>query len=362
MAISVIPYVPSTITVHLGLPDQWAENVEVPFPDYVKNVASSEIYPTWEPEAIRANVLAIVSFALNRVYTEFYRSRGYDFQITNTTAYDQRFIWGRNIFENVGEIVDEIFNSYIRRTGYIEPLAAKFCNGTTSTCAGLSQWGSQELARQGLTAMEILRTYYGPDIQLVTDAPIRDLEQSYPGYPLRLGAVGEPVLVVQSSLNRISQYYPAIPKIQPVTGVYDKATQKSVKIFQQIFGLQADGVVGKATWYKLVYLYVGVLRLAELVSQGQTIPQTGFQYPGVLREGSRGTGVQQLQYMLAVLAEFDPALTPLNADGIFGPITTRAVREYQLLNGLVVDGIVGRRTWESVHQRFLRLEEELELT
>ena len=172
---SVVPYIPSAITVHLGLPDQWAETVTVSFPDYVKNVASSEIYPTWEPAAIRANVLAIISFALNRVYTEYYPSRGYDFQITSSTAYDQKFIRGRNIFENISQIVDEIFNHYIRRKGYVEPLAAKFCNGTTTTCAGLSQWGSQELAQSGYNSMEILRYYYGDDIELVTDAPIQDV-------------------------------------------------------------------------------------------------------------------------------------------------------------------------------------------
>ena len=173
MPVQVTPYVPRSITVHLGAPDSWAENVTVSFPDYVKNVACSEIYPTWEPAAIQANVLAIISFALNRVYTEFYPSRGYDFQITSSTAYDQKFIRDRNIFENISRVVDEIFNDYIRRTGFMEPLAAKFCNGTTSTCAGLSQWGSQELAQQGYGAMEILRYYYGDNIELVRDAPVQ---------------------------------------------------------------------------------------------------------------------------------------------------------------------------------------------
>ena len=157
MPVQVTPYVPRTITVHLGPPDEWAENVTVSFPDYVKNVASSEIYPTWEPAAIQANILAITSFALNRVYTEFYPSRGYDFQITSSTAHDQKFIRDRNIFENISRTVDEMFTDYIRREGFVEPLAAKFCNGTTSTCAGLSQWGSQELAQQGYGSMEILR-------------------------------------------------------------------------------------------------------------------------------------------------------------------------------------------------------------
>ena len=196
MPVIVLPYIPSTITVHLGLPDQWAENVTVSFPDYVKNVASSEIYPTWELSAIRANVLAIISFALNRVYTEFYPSRGYNFQITNTTAYDQKFIRGRSFFQSISAVVDEIFNDYIRRQGFVEPLSAKFCNGTTSTCDGLSQWGSQEMAQTGYNSMEILRHYYGDDIELVVNAPIQDITQSYPGSPLRLGSVGEEVAVV----------------------------------------------------------------------------------------------------------------------------------------------------------------------
>ena len=354
----VIPYVPKTITVHMGAPDQWAENVTVSFPDYVKNVASSEIYPTWEPAAIRANVLAIISFALNRVYTEFYPSRGYDFQITSSTAYDQKFIRGRDIFENISQVVDEIFNDYIRRQGFVEPLSAKFCNGTTTTCDGLSQWGSQRLAQQGETSMEILRYYYGDNIELVTDAPIKDLQESYPGTPLRVGSVGQDVVVLQVMLNRISQNYPAIPKVSP-DGVFGSNTQDSVKQFQRIFGLTPDGIVGKATWYKLVYLYVGVTQLSELVSQGQTFYTVQFQYPGVLKEGDKGSGVQVLQYMLALLAGFDNALSPVQIDGTFGPVTARAVRNYQGVAGLTVDGIVGRDTWNSIYRHFIMAEDYL---
>lgn len=357
---TVIPYVPRTITVHLGLPDQWAENVTVSFPDYVKNVASSEIYPTWEPAAIRANVLAIISFALNRVYTQFYPSRGYDFDITSTTAYDQKFIRGRDIFENVGQVVDEIFNDYIRREGNVEPLAAKFCNGTTTTCDGLSQWGSQELAQQGLDSVEILRSYYGDDIEIVVNAPVLDEGRGYPGRPLRLGDIGEDVFVVQVSLNRISQNYPAIPKIQPVNGVYDENTREAVRQFQRIFGLTPDGVVGKATWYRLVYLYVGVTRLSELVSQGQQYRRVGFQYPGLLREGNSGEGVRQLQYMLAVLAEFNTALISVAVDGVFGPGTTRSVTAYQRFAGLPADGVVGEQTWNALYRSYLGIGNYLE--
>lgn len=352
----IIPYVPRTITVHLGLPDQWAENVTVTFPDYVKNVASSEIYPTWEPAAIRANILAIISFALNRVYTEFYPSQGYDFQITSTTQYDQKFIRGRNIFENISRMVDEIFNDYIRRQGHVEPLAAKFCNGTTSTCDGLSQWGSQEMAEEGANSMEILRHYYGDDIELVVNAPVQSLVMSYPGTPLRLGSVGENVVVVQAMLNRISRNYPAIPQISPVSGVFDEETRDAVVTFQRIFNLAPDGIVGKATWYKMVYLYTGILRLSELVSQGQNFVTVQFQFSGPLEEGDSGPEVGILQYMLTLLAQFDSSLSPASVDGQFGPETTRAVRTYQQLVGLTPNGYVDETTWNSIFGNFARAE------
>ena len=359
MAIVIEPYIPETITVHLGAPNVPAENVTVSFPDYVKNVASSEIYPTWEPAAIRANVLAIISFALNRVYTEFYPSRGYDFQITSSTAYDQKFIRGRNFFDSISEVVDDIFDNYLRRKGALEPLAAKFCNGTTVTCDGLSQWGSQEMAQAGADSMTILRSYYGNDIELVPNAPIRGISRSYPGYPLSLGSAGPEVSVIQTSLNRIARNYPAIPRVPAVTGVFDETTRESVRAFQRVFGLTPDGVVGKATWYQLVRLYVAVTELAELVSQGQNFYSVRFAYTGPLREGDRGGSVRVLQYMLAILAEFDNALTPVQVDGDFGPTTARAVRQYQSNNGLTADGVVGERTWESIYRSFAAAERDL---
>lgn len=359
MPLTVIPYIPSTITVHMGPPGQWAENVTVSFPDYVKNVASSEIYPTWETAAIRANVLAIVSFALNRVYTEYYPSRGYDFQITASTAYDQKFIKGRSIFERVSQIVDELFDDYIRRQGYVEPLSAKFCNGTTTTCDGLSQWGSQQLAQEGQSSMEILRRYYGRDIELVTDAPIQDLSPSYPGEALRLGSAGPAVSVVQSSLNRISRNYPAIPKIPAVSGAFDRETEDAVREFQRIFDLTPDGVVGLATWYKLVSLYVGVTQLSELESQGQQFYGIQFQFPGTLREGDAGPEVRVLQFMLEVLSRFNDTLEAVAVDGSFGPATTAAVRNYQELSGLTVDGVVGQVTWDSIYDHYFAAEAQL---
>ena len=352
---TVIPYVPKNITVHLGAPSSNAENVTVPFIDYVKNVASSEIYPTWEPAALRANILAIVSFALNRVYTEFYRSRGYPFDITSSTAYDQYFVNGRSYFDNVSRIVDELFNDYLRRPGFVEPLAAKFCNGTTVTCAGLSQWGSQELAQQGLNSTQILRNYYG-DVEIVPDAPVRGAQQSYPGTPLRQGSRGPVVTVIQTELIRISRNYPAIPRIPEVDGIFGPKTEAAVRKFQEIFDLDVDGVVGKATWYALVRLYTAVLSLSELRSQGQQFYAVNWAYPSGLQQGARGDKVRHLQYMLSVLSEFIPQVPEVTIDGIFGPATRNAVLAAQGFLGLPQTGVVDEITWDEMYDQFAGIE------
>jgi len=214
------PVIPEYITVHLGAPDAPAENVTVTFPRYIKGVAASEIYPTWNESAIRANVLAQISVALNRVYTEFYRSRGYDFDITNNTQYDQAFSPNKETFENINAIVDDMFNNYIVRRGNVEPLYAQFCDGIRTQCRGLSQWGSQELAQQGRTPYEILQYYYGQDIDLVYNAPVGDSTPSYPGRPLTVGSVGEDVRTIQRELNRIRKNYPALPAVGETDGVF----------------------------------------------------------------------------------------------------------------------------------------------
>lgn len=350
----ITPYVPQSITVHLGPPGADAENVTVSFPDYVKNVASSEIYPTWEPAAIRANVLAIISFALNRVYTEYYPSRGYPFNITSSTAYDQKFIKGRSIFENISEIVDTIFNSYIRRIGFVEPLAAKFCNGTTTTCDGLSQWGSQAMAEQGADSITILRSYYGDNIEIVTNAPVMGIRYSYPGAPVRLGDRGEAVLRIQTMLNRISRDYPAIPKVQPVDGIFGESTEQAVIKFQQIFSLTPDGIVGSATWYKLVFLYVGVLDLAELVSEGQTFYANAIplEFSDVVAPGDTGEEVRVIQYLLSVVSEFYSNVPPVAVDGVYGPATRQAVIAVQQMAGLPQDGVVGEQTWQALYRLY----------
>ena len=345
----IFPYVPANITVHLGPPDSNARNVTVSFVDYIKNVASSEIYPTWNESAIIANIYAQISFALNRVYTEFYTSRGYPFQITSSTAYDQSFQFGRNIFDNISRLVDNIFNDYIRRQGTVEPLAAKYCNGTTSTCDGLSQWGSENLARQGYDAFSILRYYYGDDIEIVNNAPVRGLRQSYPGYPLSQGDRGDYVVVIQQSLNRISRDYPAIPKINPVDGIFGPQTESAVRKFQQIFNLAVDGIVGKATWYKLVYLYTGITRLSELESEGQRLYGINLSYPDAISEGQRGDKVSVLQYFLSTIALFNPAVLPLAIDGVFGERTRQSVISFQGEANLPQTGVVDDATWEAIY-------------
>ena len=321
---AVIPFVPQNITVHLGTPTSDAANVTVSFADYVKNVASSEIYPTWEESALRANILAITSFALNRVYTEYYRSRGYDFDITNSTAFDQAFVNGRSIFENISRLVDDLFNDYLRRPEFVEPLAAKFCNGTTVTCEGLSQWGSQNLALEGYNSIEILRSYYG-DVETVVNAPIRGNRSSYPGTPLRVGSTGPNVVVIQASLNRISQNYPAIPKVPVADGIFGSKTEASVKAFQKIFDLTPDGIVGQKTWYALVRIYTAVTKLSELRSQGQQFYSISWAPPNALQLGDTGEKVKLLQYMLAMLSEYIPEIPPVAVDGIYGKATRAAV-------------------------------------
>lgn len=351
----VSPYVPQRITVHLGTPSSNAANVTVSFSDYVKNVASSEIYPTWDESALRANILAIVSFALNRVYTEFYRSRGYDFDITNSTAYDQAFVNGRSYFENISRLVDELFNDYLRRPGFVEPLAAKFCNGTTVTCEGLSQWGSQYLAQDGYNSQQILRNYYG-DVETVLNAPVRGISQSYPGTPLSRGSSGPNVVVIQVALNRISQNYPAIPKVPAVDGIFGGRTEASVVAFQRIFGLTPDGIVGPATWYELVRLYTAVTQLAELRSQGQQFYSINWSPPNGLSVGDTGEKVRLLQYMLSVLSSYIPGIPPLRIDGIYGQATRAAVLAAQRRFGLPETGTVGAQTWSAIYDQYSGIE------
>ena len=351
----VVPYVPQQITVHLGSPSSNAMNVTVPFINYVKNVASSEIYPTWDEDALRANIYAIVSFALNRVYTEFYRSRGYDFDITSSTAFDQAFVNGRSYFDSVSRIAEELFNDYLRRPGFVEPLAAKFCNGTTVTCEGLSQWGSQGLAQQGFSTQQILRNYYG-NIETVTNAPVRGIVSSYPGSPLRRGSRGPNVVTLQVALNRIAQNYPAIPKIPDIDGIYGLRTEATVRKFQEVFDLATDGIVGPETWYAVVRLYTAVTRLAELHSYGQRFYSISWNPPESLRQGATGEKVRQLQYMLEVLSTYIPEIPSVTIDGIYGTATRAAVLAAQRRFRLPETGVVDKAVWDQIYDQYAGIE------
>lgn len=347
-----LPVIPETITVHLGAPGSNAPNVTLPFQEYIANVASSELYPTWPENALRANILAQVSFALNRVYTEYYRTRGYDFDITSSTAFDQAFVPGRDIFENVNQIVAELFTDYIRRDGSVEPLFAQYCNGTTVTCNGLSQWGSVDLARQGLTPFQILQYYFGNDIVLMEDTEIAGVRESAPRVPLRIGIVGDDVRTVQLRLNRISNNFPSIPKISPVDGVFDTDTEAAVRRFQEIFNLSVDGLVGPATWYTIQNIYIGVKRLTDLNSEGIRPEEVTQQFPRVLREGDSGVGVFNLQYFINYISQYYETIPSIRLDGIFGPETRAAVEAVQRTFDVPADGIVGEITWNVLYRAY----------
>lgn len=350
---AALPFIPDYITVHLGTPDSNADNVTLPFADYIANVASSEIYPTWPENALRANIYAQISFALNRIYTEYYRARGYSFDITNSTAYDQSFVNDRDIFENIQQLVGDIFNSYIRRQGSIEPLFAMYCNGTSVTCNGLSQWGTVELAEQGYTPYEILQYYYGDNIDIVMNVPVGNAYAVSPTLPLSLGNVNNDVRRLQIRLNRISDNYPSIPKIAIPDGTYGYDTVDAVREFQGIFNLTQDGIVGQATWYAVQRIYNAVKRLNELDSEGIRLDEVTNQFSETLSYGDSSVGVDDLQYYINYLSSYYSTIPPVAIDGYFGDSTLAAVIDMQNTFGLTPDGVVGEETWNTMYRAYL---------
>lgn len=255
--------IPEYVIVHDGIPnDSSAPNYYVRYKDYIKNVASSEIYATWPESSIYANILAIMSFTLNRVYTEWYRNQGYNFTITSSTAYDQKWIYGRNTYQNIDRLVDSVFANYLSRPGVRQPIFTSYCDGQRVTCEGLSQWGSKYLGDEGYSAIEIIRYYYGSDMYINTAVSISGVPSSFPGYNLSVGASGDKVRQLQQQLNRIAQNYPAIPRVT-VDGIYGQGTAEAVRVFQRVFGLPANGITDYPTWYEISNVYVGVSRIAE---------------------------------------------------------------------------------------------------
>ena len=353
--------IPETITVHLGRPAASARNVTVSFQHYIANVASSEVYPTWPENALRANIHAQISLALNRIYTEWYRSRGYDFDITNSTSYDQYFVYKRTIFEVMERLTSEIFNTYVQKGGNAEPYYTEYCDGKSVSCPGMKQWGTVELANSGYSPLQILRHYYGSDIAIRRTQNIAAVQQSYPGSSLRVGDSGTNVAILQRQLNRIAKDYPSFGTLA-VDGVFGAAMQQTVKRFQRQFGLTADGVVGRATWYKISLIYASVKKLAELASEGEPSDSgvSGGSWGGaVLREGSTGVPVEQVQFWLNVLAQFDARIPAVTVDGVFGAATTRAVKAFQSAYGLVSDGVVGKATWQAIYGAYQNMEGDL---
>ncbi len=337
--------------MHLGKPSESAQDVTVPFIDYVKNVASSEIYPTWPEQSLRANIHAQISIVLNRIYTEWYKSKGYSFQITNSTSYDQYYVHGRTIFESVSVIADEIFNTYIRQTNTVNPYFSEYCDGKTVTCPGMKQWGTVTLAEQGYSAPEILKYYYGNDIEIIRTDNIQSIPESYPGSPLTIGSTGTYVKIIQRQLNRIAEDYPAFGTVE-VDGVFGQSTADVVKKFQAQFNLTQDGIVGRTTWYKISYIYVAVKDLAELTSEGEkpTGDLVNGEYPGfTLSVGSTGDSVLQAQFWLDEIAQFVPELPSIVVDGVFGQATKSAVEDFQAYYGLEVAGII---TWDALYKEY----------
>lgn len=342
--------IPDSIIVHIGSPDSNGPNYNVNFKEYIKNVASCEIYPTWSESTIRSNVHCIVSFTLNRIFTEWYRGKGKNFDVTNSTAYDHYFVYGRTIFENISIIVDDIFTQYIKRRGFIQPLLAQYCDGVRVKCPGrLTQWGSKYLGDQGKTPFEILSHFYGDNIELEYSAMVRGVPKSYPGYILTVGQKSDKVGIIQKYLNRISQNYPLIKKLA-VDGIFGNKTEESVKVFQKIFNLPSNGLINSETWYKISEVYVGITKMAELYGEGE---REDTPYAGeVLSYGSKGNEVKLVQDYLNVIRTKYPSIVYLISDGVYGYNTTSAVSAFQKLAGITITGKVDEVTWKALNKYY----------
>ncbi len=346
------PIVPNNITVHLGAPNENARNITVPYTDYLANVASSELYPTWPKNALIANMYAINSFALNRIYNEWYRSKGYNFDITSLPAYDQTYTENRSTYANIDDIAQEIFDNYVVKEGQVQPYFTKYCDGRITTCNGLSQWGSVSLANQGKTPLEILKYYYGNDISIKYDAPVGDATEGYPGYVVELGSVGNPVQAIQRDLRRIRKNYPAIPDITTNLGIYDDETVAAVKKFQEIFSLPVTGSVDKATWYKIKYIYTSVKKLADLYSEGLSPEEATFLYSDELKYGDTGIEVEYIHYFLDALAFLDEDIPRLPTNSIYTNNTITMVKAFQTKYNLPVTGIFTYTDWNVLQNAY----------
>ncbi len=340
------PIVPNNITIHLGSPTEAANNITVPFTDYISNVAASELYPTWPRNALIANIYAIISFALNRIYNEWYRSKGYNFDITSNPMYDQTYTLNRSTYENIDDIVGEIFDNYVVKGNQIQPYFTTYCDGRIKTCNGLSQWGTVTLANEGKSPLNILKNYYGNDISIKYNAPVGDVSEGYPGNPVGLGYAGNPVLAIQRDLRRIRQNYPAIPDITDKLGIYEKTTEDAVKKFQEIFSLPITGTVDKATWYKIKYIYTSVKKLSDLYSEGISEEEATFLYTDELNYGDTGIEVEYVHYFLDAIAFLDKDIPRLPTNSIYNNNTITMVKAFQEKYKLPVTGKFTYTDWQ----------------
>ena len=349
------PIVPTTITVHLGEPDKAARDITIPFTDYISNVAASEIYPTWPRASLEANIYAIISFALNRIYNEWYRSKGYNFDITSSPIYDQAYTLNGSTYENIDDIVNDIFDNYVVKGDQIQPYFTRYCDGRITTCDGLSQWGSVSLANQGKSSLDILKYYYGSDISIKYDAPVGEVEEGYPGSPVGLGYAGNPVLAIQRDLRRIRKNYPAIPDISGTLGIYDVETENAVKKFQEIFSLPVTGIVDKGTWYKIKYVYNSVKKLSDLYSEGLSEEEATFLYTDLLKYGDTGIEVEYIHYFLDAIAFLDRDIPRLPTNSIYNNNTVTIVKAFQEKYGLPVTGEFDYNDWTVLKNAYRKI-------
>ena len=356
------PTIPKNITVHLGEPNEAAENVTVSFRDYIKNVASSELYANWPIDALKANILAQINFALNRVYNEWYRSSGYNFDITSLPSYDQTYVKDREVYEKISQLVDELFNTYFTKGEQVQPLFASYCDGKEIKCDGLSQWGSVELANQGKDFKEILMYYYGDDINFVFNAPLEDRTESYPGYEIKEGIAGDMVLELKRELNRISQNYPAIPVIEEEDIFFTPDLEEAIKVFQEVFNLNVTGVVDSATWYKIKYVYNSVKKISDIYGEGISAEEATKKYPTQLKYGDVGSYINPLAYYLQAIAYFDPSIPYLDvSDNVFDENLRTMVIAFQKENNLNPNGIVNVDTWIKLKEVYNDIVDKLPL-
>lgn len=336
-----VPLIPKEITVHLGAPNEPAENVTVPFPDYIKNVASGIIYPTWPQSAVWAIIYVITTFTLYRIYSNWYRNQGYDFDITSLEEFDQSYVPGRTIYKNISLAVGTTFNNYLVKRGQNVPAFTPICYRDDIECNGLEEWQAVQLAAQGYSLYDIIKYFFGNDIDIVTDVPVNANFNSYPLYWLKPGSFGNNVGILQYELNQVANNYPSIPKISDPNGLFGEDTVAAVKALQGIFNLSVDGIVGPETWYTLKYAYESVKGIEQ---------EALVQFKDSLKEGDQNILVKSLQYYLRLIGCYFPDLPMIDITGFYGPETTAATLAFQTKYGLPQTGIVDLKTWEEINQ------------